>query len=374
MVSPALAREFLSRVSAPRRARPGCALRDVRQAGCPRFRARSRARVAEARHRACATGPDPPKASSADAATTASAREESAKIQRDLANRLLDAQTGWVSVPKKKTKSEPDAFSDAPSVSDALSNLAPRSSSIGTEGTHRPSTSRSTDDEPDNELSSSFLTLADGGTVLDEAWKRGTWLLGLLVLQSSSSVVLERYADLVKDHIEITLFLTMLVGAGGNAGNQSAISVIRGLATETIQPTFGCALDTMWRQTRVGVALASVLSAGGFIRVLASRAAFADAGDVAVAAAGTDPALVAAIGIATSLFAIVTASTLTGSALPFALAAAGQDPANAGTTIQVCMDVAGVVITCVVCSFVFEYFGGVAELGSTVVGVATGLS
>jgi hypothetical protein len=376
MVSPALAREFLSRVSAPRRARPGCALRDVRQAGCPRFRARSRARVAEARHRACATGPDPPKASSADAATTASAREESARIQRDLANRLLDAQTGWVSVPKKKTKSEPDAFSDAPSVSDALSNLAPRSLSIGTEGEAVPSTSRSTDDDTDNnDNSSSFLTLSDGGTVLDEAWKRGTWLLGLLVAQSSSSVVLERYADLVKDHIEITLFLTMLVGAGGNAGNQSAISVIRGLATGTIQPTFSCALGTMWRQTRVGVALASVLSAGGFIRVLASRAAFADAGDVGtLAAAGTDPALVAAIGIATSLFAIVTASTLTGSALPFALAAAGQDPANAGTTIQVCMDVAGVVITCVVCSFVFEYFGGVAELGSTVVGVATGLS
>jgi hypothetical protein len=376
MVSPALAREFLSRVSAPRRARPGCALRDVRQAGCPRFRARSRARVAEARHRACATGPDPPKASSADAATTASAREESARIQRDLANRLLDAQTGWVSVPKKKTKSEPDAFSDAPSVSDALSNLGPRSLSIGTEGEAVPLTRRSTDDDTDNnDNSSSFLTLSDGGTVLDEAWKRGTWLLGLLVAQSSSSVVLERYADLVKDHIEITLFLTMLVGAGGNAGNQSAISVIRGLATGTIQPTFSCALGTMWRQTRVGVALASVLSAGGFIRVLASRAAFADAGDVGtLAAAGTDPALVAAIGIATSLFAIVTASTLTGSALPFALAAAGQDPANAGTTIQVCMDVAGVVITCVVCSFVFEYFGGVAELGSTVVGVATGLS
>jgi hypothetical protein len=376
MVSPALAREFLSRVSAPRRARPGCALRDVRQAGCPRFRARSRARVAEARHRACATGPDPPKASSADAATTASAREESARIQRDLANRLLDAQTGWVSVPKKKTKSEPDAFSDAPSVSDALSNLGPRSLSIGTEGEAVPLTRRSTDDDTDNnDNSSSFLTLSDGGTVLDEAWKRGTWLLGLLVAQSSSSVVLERYADLVKDHIEITLFLTMLVGAGGNAGNQSAISVIRGLATGTIQPTFSCALETMWRQTRVGVALASVLSAGGFIRVLASRAAFADAGDVGtLAAAGTDPALVAAIGIATSLFAIVTASTLTGSALPFALAAAGQDPANAGTTIQVCMDVAGVVITCVVCSFVFEYFGGVAELGSTVVGVATGLS
>ena len=207
--------------------------------------------------------------------------------------------------------------------------------------------------------------------MLDEAWARGTWLLGLLVLQSSSSAVLERYSDLVKDHIEITLFLTMLVGAGGNAGNQSAISVIRGLATGTIQPTARCAVETMWRQTRVGVALASVLAAGGFARVLASRAAFADAGDVA--AAVVDPALVAAIGIATSLFAIVTASTLTGSALPFALALAGQDPANAGTTIQVCMDVAGVVITCVVCSAVFEHFERVAELG-TAVGIVAGVS
>lgn len=34
---------------------------------------------------------------------------------------------------------------------------------------------------------------------------------------------------LVQDHLVVTLFLTMLVGAGGNAGNQSAIKVIRGL-------------------------------------------------------------------------------------------------------------------------------------------------
>ena len=345
MADPVLAHEFLSRVSAPRCARPGSALRDVRNDVCPRFRARSHARVAEARHRVYATGPDPPKASSSDAPTTSASRDESARIQRDLASRLLAAQTGWVSA-KKKPKLPAE---EAPSVSDRLSNLGPRASS-------EPAAA--------DDASTSFL-IGDGGTVLDEAWARGTWLLGLLVLQSSSSAVLERYGDLVKDHIEITLFLTMLVGAGGNAGNQSAISVIRGLATGTITPTFQCALETMWRQTRVGLALASVLSVGGFARVLASRAAFTDASADGLVAAGTlDPALVAAIGIATSLFAIVTASTLTGSALPFALAAAGQDPANAGTAIQVCMDVAGVVITCVVCSAVFEHFGGVAELGT----------
>lgn len=35
--------------------------------------------------------------------------------------------------------------------------------------------------------------------------------------------------DLLKRHLAVTFFLTMLVGAGGNAGNQSAIKVIRGL-------------------------------------------------------------------------------------------------------------------------------------------------
>ena len=62
-------------------------------------------------------------------------------------------------------------------------------------------------------------------SVLSEAWSRGKWLLGLLVLQSMSSIVLDSYQDLLRDHLVITLFLTMLVGAGGNAGNQSAIKV-----------------------------------------------------------------------------------------------------------------------------------------------------
>ena len=56
-------------------------------------------------------------------------------------------------------------------------------------------------------------------------------MLALLVLQSTSSMVLDSYQDLLRDHLVVTLFLTMLVGAGGNAGNQSAIKVIRGLVS-----------------------------------------------------------------------------------------------------------------------------------------------
>jgi Mg/Co/Ni transporter MgtE len=58
---------------------------------------------------------------------------------------------------------------------------------------------------------------------------RGRWLLGLLILQSTSSFVLDQYQQLLRDHLVVTLFLTMLVGAGGNAGNQSAIKVRRHL-------------------------------------------------------------------------------------------------------------------------------------------------
>ena len=60
------------------------------------------------------------------------------------------------------------------------------------------------------------------------------WLLGLLVLQSTSSFVLEQYQELLKQHLVVTVFLTMLVGAGGNAGNQSAIKVIRGLVSTAV--------------------------------------------------------------------------------------------------------------------------------------------
>ncbi len=40
----------------------------------------------------------------------------------------------------------------------------------------------------------------------------------------------------------------MLVGAGGNAGNQSAIKVIRGLATGQLEPTFSCLLRSLKQQ------------------------------------------------------------------------------------------------------------------------------
>ncbi|KAF6248339.1 hypothetical protein COO60DRAFT_1289482 [Scenedesmus sp. NREL 46B-D3] len=175
--------------------------------------------------------------------------------------------------------------------------------------------------------------------VWDEAVTRGRWLLGLLVLQSTSSFVLDSYQDLLKDHIVVTLFLTMLVGAGGNAGNQSAIKVIRGLATGSITTSWNSIKTTMTEQLEVALLLGGGLAAAGFVRVYL-----------------TNGSLLNSYAISVSLMAIVMASVILGSGLPFCLARIGVDPAHAGTSIQVLMDILGVAITCGTCQFVLVQY------------------
>ncbi|EKF30289.1 Mg transporter, putative, partial [Trypanosoma cruzi marinkellei] len=51
-------------------------------------------------------------------------------------------------------------------------------------------------------------------------------LATLLALQSGSQLVLQRYEELIKNHIVVVLFMSMIIGAGGNAGNQAAVSSI----------------------------------------------------------------------------------------------------------------------------------------------------
>ena len=103
----------------------------------------------------------------------------------------------------------------------------------------------------------------------------------------------------------------------------------------------------MKQQALVALLLGTALAAGGWLRVYLTN------GDAANSTA-----------ISISLFLIVLVSVLTGTALPFALARAGVDPANAGTSIQVVMDCLGVLITCATCHLVLDQLaGGLAAVG-----------
>ena len=60
--------------------------------------------------------------------------------------------------------------------------------------------------------------LDDGGGWTSSLQTRASWLLGLLVCQSFSSFILADNEQLLVAHPTVIYFMTMLVGAGGNAG------------------------------------------------------------------------------------------------------------------------------------------------------------
>ena len=93
---------------------------------------------------------------------------------------------------------------------------------------------------------------------------RAYWLVGLLIMQSLSGIILSRNELLLANHPVIIYYLTMMVGAGGNAGNQASV---RGTCSILFYLLF-CA---MARQC-VSVGILSLVSVGDS-RIYESRSA-----------------------------------------------------------------------------------------------------
>jgi len=80
-------------------------------------------------------------------------------------------------------------------------------------------------DELDEDSCPVEPSISFGAALRDRAY----WLVGLLIMQSCSGIILSRNEALLANHPVIIYFLTMLVGAGGNAGNQASV---RGKCTD----------------------------------------------------------------------------------------------------------------------------------------------
>jgi len=162
--------------------------------------------------------------------------------------------------------------------------------------------------------------------------QRGVWLGSLLLLQSVSGFILSKYQMLIENHVLISFFFTMLIGTGGNAGNQSATLVIRGLATGEISRKN--AIRVLLREFGMSIMLASVLVVVTFVRVYF-----------------TYHDLVSTIAISISLFLIVCMSMVLGTFIPFLLERLNLDPAHsAAPFLATLMDIFGILIYCAVCS------------------------
>lgn len=159
---------------------------------------------------------------------------------------------------------------------------------------------------------------------------RLSWLIGLLIFQSLSSFILVYNEDLLKAFPNIIFFLTMLVGAGGNAGNQATVRAIREIALGSLN------LQNMRNFLTKELIISLLLSIGlgifGFFRVMYIS--------------GVNVSESFAISVA--LMTIVFSSVLVGAILPLMFLFLGIDPANSSTTIQVIMDISGVIITCII--------------------------
>jgi len=157
--------------------------------------------------------------------------------------------------------------------------------------------------------------------------------------QSLSGFIMQNFEDLIQSHVVIALFMTMLIGCGGNAGGQSVAKAVHEIADQHIPA------DKAWRlviknvksQLPVATWLGALLGWAAWVRVWFFHG-------------GTRNS----VSIALSSTLIVFVSIILGGILPYTMHAMGFNVVQAGAVIQVAMDIIGVCITCLVCYYVFQ--------------------
>jgi len=172
------------------------------------------------------------------------------------------------------------------------------------------------------------------------ALNRLPWLVGLLLLQSFSAAIMGGFEKLLERHIIVTLFVPMLVGSGGNAGNQPGVMVTRALSTGEMR---GNVKKLLRKEVVMAFITATVIGVLGFCRVLMDP--------------HPDPTSALAIGL--SLWCVVFAAIFLGIFFSLMMDRFGIDPAaGSAPLLTTIADLIGISLLCIVSSLVFnEKFG-----------------
>lgn len=162
---------------------------------------------------------------------------------------------------------------------------------------------------------------------------RAWWLISLLMLQSLSSIILTHFSALIERHLVIALFLTMLTGTAGNAGNQSSAMVIRGLATGEINRRNGW--KVVMRELKAAFFMSLLLAAASFVRVYVTPGS----------------TMMSTVAVTIAMGVTVVAACFLGTFAPLVLDRMGLDPCNcASPALATMTDVGGVLILCAISS------------------------
>lgn len=136
---------------------------------------------------------------------------------------------------------------------------------------------------------------------------RITWLSVLALGATLTVQVLETFEATLQQLTTLALFVPLLIGTGGNTGNQAATTVTRALALDEVRPRDVGAV--LLRELRVGALLGALLGGAGF--AVAGLVYGADVGAV--------------VGL--TLLAVCTMAAAVGGVMPLVARAVRVDPA-----------------------------------------------
>jgi magnesium transporter len=156
--------------------------------------------------------------------------------------------------------------------------------------------------------------------------RRAPWLMFLLVFDFLTGTVLKTFEHALGTVVALTFFIPMLLDTGGNAGNQAAITIIRGMATGDV--TF----KNVWRIARLEILTAFLM--GLIVGIVAFARAMLLQND-----------LILSVVVGSTMAIIILLAILTGIFLPVLSKRFGLDPAVlAGPITTSFIDVIGLII------------------------------
>lgn len=141
------------------------------------------------------------------------------------------------------------------------------------------------------------------------AKNRIVWLLILMISATFTGKIIKRFENLLQSLVILAAFIPMLMDTGGNAGSQSSVLIIRGLALGEIN--MKDAFKVLRKELRVSLIVGSVLAIVNFLRLFYIEKV----------------ALLIAVTVCVTLFCTVILAKVIGGLLPIAAKFMKLDPA-----------------------------------------------
>ncbi len=101
--------------------------------------------------------------------------------------------------------------------------------------------------------------------VFTHAKSRILWLMILMISSTLTEQIINGFENSLAMFVGLTACIPMLMGTGGNAGNQTSTLIIRGLALGEV--TVKDYFRVLWKEVRVSLICGGALAVGNFVRM-----------------------------------------------------------------------------------------------------------